>query len=125
MLGGEEPACWICERTQLAPDTAEALRVQNLLALGMSWELALEIVAWTGTRGELARRRIPSESSGASSIGSPRTNAVATTRGTMAAIRLEIQSTIRAARRSLPCRKPLMTWGKRLQLRPVRRAWSA
>jgi hypothetical protein len=53
MLAGEQPACWECERTALGPEDADALHLQGLLELGMSWELALDALSWTGTAEEL------------------------------------------------------------------------
>ena len=53
MLAGEQPACWECERTALGPEDADAVHLNELLDLGMSWELALDALSWTGSAAEL------------------------------------------------------------------------
>lgn len=50
---GDPPRCWRCEQLQPDPDAAEALELHGLLELGMSWELALTAMHWTGTADEL------------------------------------------------------------------------
>lgn len=50
---GTPAECWTCARTRFAQEDLDALDVQGYLALGMSWELALETLGWAGTREDL------------------------------------------------------------------------
>jgi hypothetical protein len=50
---GTPAECWVCARVQFTAAHVEALELDRMLSLGMSWELALEALSWVGTREEL------------------------------------------------------------------------
>jgi len=55
MAGGEQPRCWTCERTEQDAVLEEAILLERRLRQGMSWDLALESIGWSGTQEDLGQ----------------------------------------------------------------------